>query len=237
MAFRCHYRSTKVRVASSFLVFNGDFRNLAHLRGRCAVKHGIGRELLSQFMHQRLRSCNVTDTRQSERCYHLDVLSGARARATTAPWRANCALPNSDSRRAAFTSHPAAVSFWPLLCGIRRPDGRTPEPFQGGQSRPRVRTDSRAQSPLCPAFARAPCRRWLCWASALTRHGFTLSRQHHLECSGLIAHHPDGGENLPQRNERPIHPVLPSNRRHRTFTLGAFGKETCRALERLAANN
>ena len=68
------------------------------------------------------------------------------------------------------------------------------------------------------------------------RHGLPV-RQSHLERSGLVSHHADGNENLPRRNERPIHPVLPSNRSHSTFTLGTFGKEPCLALERLAANS
>src|SRR5215831_2619237 len=65
---------------------------------------------------------------------------------------------------------------------------------------------------------------------------FSLPCQRHFKRSSFVARHADGGENLPQRNEWPIHPVLLPDGCHSTFVLGVVGEEPCCAVERLNAD-
>src|SRR6516164_5612871 len=65
---------------------------------------------------------------------------------------------------------------------------------------------------------------------------FSLPGQRHFERSRFVAHHADGGENLPQRNEWPIHPVLPPKGCHSSFVLDVVCEEPCCAVEHLSAD-
>ena len=49
--------------------------------------------------------------------------------------------------------------------------------------------------------------------------------QRHLERSRIVAHQSHYGENTPQRNDWPKHPVLQPNGSHGAFVLGAVGEE------------
>ena len=65
---------------------------------------------------------------------------------------------------------------------------------------------------------------------------FHLVCQRHLERSRIVAHQSHYGENTPQRNDWPKHPVLQPNGSHGAFVLGAVGEETTIALEGLTTD-
>src|SRR5208337_3715297 len=74
------------------------------------------------------------------------------------------------------------------------------------------------------------------WVKLVPRDQSELWNQRDFERSRIVAHHTESDENLPQRHDWHIHPVLPVNGSHTAFVLGTVGEEACRALEPLASN-